>query len=282
MNYTLDSAASAWVPVGPVPPAAVHDARLQLHHAAQVANSPAISYLQPVPDDSHTNFGWSADLRAFVSQQIPFEQPLRFAVRPDDLTLLAVDEAGAATSSFALSGHTLDEAHAWTRAQCESAGGDGTRYTSRKHYEIPAHAVASGAKFTADPAATGALSQLWDNATRFLDAATAGQTRASDVRLWPHHFDAGFIITIDAKRSIGGGFTPGDQYYDEPYWYISPSPRPDTTERPSLGGGAHWHEKDFLSAVLPWTAYAMSKSQGAAVAAYLHTALPAARSLLGA
>jgi hypothetical protein len=282
MNYTLDSAASAWVPVGMVPAALLSDARLQLHQAAQVANSPAISYLVPAPDDSHTNFGWSPDLRAFVSQQIPFEQPLRFALRPDDLTLLAVDEAGAATSSFGLLGHTLDEAHAWTRAQCESAGGDGARYTSRKHYEIPPHAVAGGAKFSADPVATSALSQVWDNASRFLEAVTTSEAGASDVRLWPHHFDVGFIITIDAKRSIGGGFTPGDHYYDEPYWYVSPYPRPETTARPSLGGGAHWHEQDFFSAVLPWSAYATSRSQGAAVAAYLRTALPAARSLLGA
>jgi hypothetical protein len=282
MSYTVESAASAWVPVPPIPAAALTDARLELHRAAQVANAPAISYLAPAPDDSHTNFGWSPDLLAFVSQRVVFTQPRRFAWRPADFTLLALDDAESAISSFGLRGHTLDEAHAWVRAQCEAAGVDRARYTRRKHYRIPPHPVASGAKFTGHPGAGRVLSQLWDNASRFLDAVAASNAGASSVRLWPHHFDLGLIITINDKRSVGAGYTPGDHYYDEPYWYVSPYPRPTVATRPALDGGAHWHEGDFFSAVLPWSAYAASEAQGAAVAGYFRSALAGARSLLGA
>ena len=282
MSHTLDSAASTWVSVPPVAPAALSDARLQLHHAAQIANAPAISYLAPAADDSHTNFGWVPDLHAFASQRVTLPRPRRFAWRPSDLTLLALDDTGAPISSLALAGRTLEEAHAWTRAQCAAAGADAARYTARKHYEIPAHAVAAAGQFNADPAALRALSQLWANAVPLLDAVAASNAGASDVRLWPHHFDVGLIIALDATRSIGGGFTPGDYYYDEPYWYISPYPRPAVATRPPLAGGAHWHEHEFFSAVLPWSAVATSRTQGADVAAYLRSAIAAARSLLGA
>jgi hypothetical protein len=282
MNHTLESSASGWVPVPAVSPAAVSDARLQLHHAAQVANAPAMSWLPPAADDSHTNFGWSPDARAFISQRVPFSRPRRFALRPADPALLALDDSGTIVSAFALTGQTLDAAHAWARAQCEAAGGERARYTPRKHYEIPAHPVASGATFGTDPATTRVVSQLWDNATRFLEAVRESNAGASDVRLWPHHFDLGLIITIGDKRSIGAGFTLGDHYYDEPYWYVSPDPRAAAAaKRPALEGGAHWHEVGFFSAVLPWHTYVASGAQGEAVMAYLRSALNGARSLLG-
>ena len=282
MPLTLEEAGTEWVAVPAVPAAALSNARAELHHAAQVANAPAISYLAPAPDDSHTTFGWSRDLRAFVSQQVPLPRPRRFALRPADCKLLTIDDAGTTLSSFSFRGQTLDDAHEWTRAACEKAGGDRSLYRSAKHYEIPAHPVATGARFVADAGADRAFSQLWSNAHHFLQAVAATNSGASTVRLWPHHFDLGLIVTIDDKRSVGVGFTPGDHYYDEPYWYVSPYPRPTAATRPVLDAGAHWHEQDFFSAVLPWSAYSASSHPGDAVAAYLRSALRGARSLLGA
>ena len=282
MPSELDAAIAQWTPVSAAPSAAVTSARLQLHHAVQVANAPAMSYLPPAPDDSHTTFSWGPDVQAFVSQLVPFPQPRRFGWHPEDLTLLALDSSGKVSATFALRGKTMAMAHDWARAECVRAGGDGKRYTSNKHYEIPAHAVEAGAEFDADPAALRTLTSLWGNAARLLDAIVADAgTAASPVHLWPHHFDVGTLITVDAKRSIGGGFTPGDHYYDEPYWYVSPYPKPTTPVRPPLSGGGVWREGEFFGAVLPWSAYDQSIEQGVAVGAYLRTALNGARTLLG-
>ena len=281
MSHTLDSAASAWSRVHFSRYTAVTDARLQLHHAAQVANAPAMSYLPPAPDDSHTNFGWSADLRAFVSQRVTLPEPRRFAVRPADLTLLALDDAGRTASTFPLAGATLAHAHAWARQECAAAHGDPARYTDRKHYEIPGHAVSTGAAFGADADALSGLARLWGNVVPLLDAVAESQLGSSSVRLWPHHFDVGLILTLDTRRSIGVGFTPGDHYYDEPYWYVSPYPTPVTSARPTLSGGGHWHDHEFFSAVLPWSAYAEPEDlQGGQVARYLSSALAGTRELL--
>ena len=281
MPSELDAAITGWIPVPAAPSVAVTSARLQLHHAVQVANAPAMSYLPPVTDDSHTTFGWEPDVQAFVSQLVPFPEPRRFGWRPEDLTLLAVDGGGRIRATCALRGMPLAAAHDWARAECVRAGGDGERYTSHKHYEIPAHAVAAGAEFDAAPAALRTLATLWGNAIQMLDAivADAGGT-AFPVRLWPHHFDVGTIITIGAKQLIGGGFTPGDHYYDEPYWYVSPYPKPPTPGRPPLAGGGVWREGEFFGAVLPWSAYGQNPTQGVAAGAFLRTALDGARALL--
>jgi hypothetical protein len=282
MPAPLQAAAAKWTAMTPVDPAAVHDARLQLHHAAQVANAPAMSYLPSADDDSHTNFEWAESRRGFASQRVPFPQPRTFAFRVPDLTLMALGDDTAVVSSFALAGRTFAEAHEWARGQCEAAGGDASRYTSKKHYEIPRHAVDDGAPFGADSAALEALAVHWANAVRMLDAVAAENPGVSPVRLWPHHFDVGAILTIDHQRSIGLGFTPGDDWYDEPYWYVSPYPAPAAdTARPALAGGAHWHDRGWFSAVLTWSAYAGAPDRGAAVAAYLASAIAADRRLLG-
>ena len=276
----LEAAARTWATVPRAAPAGVSDARAQLHHVAQIANSPAVSYLPPAADDSHTNFGWNAALGAFVSRCVPFPQARSFAWRVRDLGLLALDAAAAPVASLSLDGETLARAHAWVREQCEDAGGDAARYTAAKHYTIPPHRVGDGGVFSADPNALISLSTHWAGAMGILNSVAADTSGSSSVRLWPHHFDAGRITRIDDERSIGIGFTPGDEWYDEPYWYATPYPPPHTAHRPPLAAGAEWHEREWFSAVLPWHAYAGAAHQGAAVAAYLESAFRANHQLL--
>ena len=102
---------SSWARVGNVAPTALTDARLQLHHAAQIAVSAAISYIAARPDDSHTALTWSAPLRALATEPMAMARQLRIALRLEDLTLYALDENGSAARSFALPGHTVAQGH---------------------------------------------------------------------------------------------------------------------------------------------------------------------------
>jgi len=43
--------------------------------------------------------------------------------------------------------------------------------------------------------------------------------------------------------------SPGDEYYDEPYFYVSDYPEPDPAALPSLPTLGHWHLRDFVAAV---------------------------------
>ena len=50
-----------WRPVGTISPDALVDARLQLHHAAQLVAAVGATLLPPRPDDGHPNLGWIGD-----------------------------------------------------------------------------------------------------------------------------------------------------------------------------------------------------------------------------
>src|SRR4030095_13321115 len=117
-------------------------------HAAQIAVSAAISYIAARSDDSHTALNWSAPVGALVTESITAPREFRIALRVEDLTLHALDENGKPTRSFALSGHTMAEGHTWLSETAAQAGLDSARLTSRKHYTIPSHPVASGAPFS--------------------------------------------------------------------------------------------------------------------------------------
>ena len=96
-----------WVRLGEVPPGSLVDARLQLHHAAQIVVSAAISYIPARSDDSHTALTWSSRQRALTSEPITAARDLRIAIRLEDLMLQALDKDGVATKSFALPGRTV-------------------------------------------------------------------------------------------------------------------------------------------------------------------------------
>ncbi len=76
----------------------------------------------------------------------------------------------------------------------------------------------------------------------------------SPVRCWPHHFDLATLVSFDEEssdvnRSISIGFSPGDESYETPYFYVAPWPYPEMRLLPDLAHG-HWHTDGFLAGVL--------------------------------
>src|ERR1700738_1527040 len=78
----------------------------------------------------------------------------------------------------------------------------------------------------------------------------------SSVRCWPHHFDLSTLTTLPVRAAettghVGVGLSPGDEYYNEPYFYISVYPDPDSAMLPGLPKFGHWHTHEFTAAVMP-------------------------------
>lgn len=278
---------SSWSRVGDVAPTALTDARLQLHHAAQIAVSAAISYVAPRPDDSHTALTWSTTDRALTTEPITAEREFRIGLRVEDLTLRVLDGSAHGGRAFVLPGRTIAEADKWLGEVTAEAGLDPARLTSRKHYTIPPHPVATGAAFSLGiRAELIELARYWSNAAGVLDELVRSTAGASPVRTWPHHFDIATLIelsntTAGARRTIGVGQSPGDDSYDEPYWYVGPYPYPATRNLPPIGGAGHWHTEGWVGAALPASAYVGAADQRAQLGGFIDSAVGACRALLG-
>ena len=104
----------------------------------------------------------------------------------------------------------------------------------------------------------------------------ARKLKAPPVRYWPHHFDLDCLVALGRGRTIGVGFSPGDEFCDEPYFYISMWPEPSIPGLPLLPAMGHWHTYKFLAAMAPAHKIVAAYDQGAYVRTFLDAAIKAA------
>jgi hypothetical protein len=282
LNTRHASAAKTWQPVRPEESIQLSESRQQIHHAAQLAAAAGISFLEPLPDDSHTNLEWLPSLGALFSRPIPAQTLFRIGIRPATPALQIVIENDRPFAEYRLHGKTITEAAGWIRTQVTSLGADGSRYTLKRHYEIPSHPVAMGDAFDcSDTSRFDELSKWFANAASLLNSLVRSIDDASEVRCWPHHFDIASLIRATPDRTIGIGLAPGDEFYDEPYFYVSLNPRPGAAQirsRPLWGRGA-WHTTGWVGAVLPGSRLGAASAQEQQVREFMDSAISTCRSI---
>lgn len=257
------------------------DARLQFHHAAQLATALGISYLPAQPDDSHTSLEWLPALEALASNPVRGVKPVRLAVRPNPLAVLVLDESNTPTATLLLHGRTIDGAARWIRSELDGFGLESKRYTLKRHYTIPTHPVAERAGFDATHIVDfEQLSAWYSDAAGLLTAIASSTPGASAVRCWPHHFDIATVIQVSPKQTVGVGMEPGDVYYNEPYFYVNMSPSPAVdAPRAALSGGGAWHTHEWIGAVLPATRIGTTDQREQCMA-FLQSAIAACSAML--
>ncbi len=253
-------------------PTSVRDQRLQLHYAAGLLASTAHSLLAHASDDSHSALNLRADGSAFATQSLN-ASGLTLGLQLDTLQLRWRDDAmappsqsldahsAAAPQTFALPGATVADAYRWLNA---SRPANTPQINARTFPDFPAHALADGATFDRAHADVRiALGHTYAMAGQIFSGLHVSPGDASDwsespIRLWPHHFDLGLLITLERPdHQIGVGLSPGDSSYDQPYFYVSPYPQPPAGALlPDWQRDGHWHSEGFCALVLTeqeWT-----------------------------
>jgi hypothetical protein len=255
------------------------DARLQLHHAAQIVTAMGISYLPKQSDDSHTNLGWMEDISALASHPVHGSAAIQLAVRPHPFALLFLVD-GQSQDSFSLGGHTVAEAADWVRKKLSTCGLDSGAFTLAKHYTIPPHPVGESAPF--DARATPAFAELaswYSDAAQLLESMVSKTPNAAPVRCWPHHFDIATLFEVAPRKTVGFGLEPGDVYYAEPYYYVNMSPSPANAPTSRLPDGGSWHTHEWIGAVLPGSRVGR-EGQREQIATFIEAAITEARRVL--
>ena len=240
---------SVWRPLRAIDQRRLSMARQQAHHAAQWLARAARAYVPPQPDDGHTNFSWDDTLDGFTTHLM--QGGVCLSLKIAGLTLvLHCDER--TIQSFSLVRRIDAQARQWLGEQLGARGLDARALDAPSPYEMPAHAVTQGGAYGVEDVAD-ALVELaaWFANAEYLLVRVQRQMighklTVSDVRCWPHHFDLATLISLptrgtDVTGYVGAGLSPGDEYYDEPYFYVSVYPKPDVAALPRVPKPAHWH-----------------------------------------
>ena len=270
---------TAWRPLRGVDRSQLREARLQAHHATQWLARAARACIPARPDDAHTSLGWDDRLDGFTTHAL--RDGVRLGLKIADPALIVLDNGGAPT--LRLDGQRDAAAREWLGARIAALGFDPAGLDAPAPYTIPAHAVADGGTYAVGGLADAfaELAAWFANADRTLDGvrtAMAGRGfAASAVRCWPHHFDIATLALLDAigvdhVRSANAGLSPGDDWYDEPYFYVSPYPYPDAARLPALPPLGHWHMRGFTAAIAPATLILATRDREAESIAFLRAA----------
>jgi len=283
---------SIWRRLRGIDPGGLRAARIEAHHALQWPARAARAFVPPQPDDSHTNLGWDDALGGFATR--PLTGDVRLGVNIADLALRWLGGGSTGTNAaFALGRRSDADARYWLGEELGARGLDARRLDLPSPYEMPAHDIAGGAAYGAGELrdARAELAAWFANAHavlgRMRDRMIARGRAASPVRCWPHHFDIAALTVLDRggsaehARSVNAGLSPGDEHYDEPYFYVSPYPYPEATKLPPLPRPGHWHVRGFTAAIVTASRIAGAKDQQAQAEAFLHGAVDAALAALG-
>ena len=160
-------------------------------------------------------------------------------------------------------------------------------------YLLPVHPLASGERY-----ACMAPRPDFTTLARWFDAGDdiLQETRMklvgvvpgpSPVRCWPHHFDIATLLSLapgnpETAPSVGIGMSPGDDFYVEPYFYISPWPAPPAAALPDLPKPGHWHTEGFVGAIATAHEVLQQADRRQALRRFIDGAVAISRTLVGA
>lgn len=229
-------------------PTALAAARQLAHRAVQWPARAARANLAPVRDDSHASLAWDAERSALVTA--PLKRGVQVGLRVGLHELAFFKDDGA--EAFSLVGVPDAEGGQWLDARLHAEGlkpATGVRLP----YELKPALMARAAEERANLAALAAWFAAGEQLLEALRGRYGRQYKTSPVRLWPHHFDIALAVELErwapGSRAIGIGLSPGDEFYAQPYFYVSPYPRPDTEVLPALPRGGRWHTREFFGVV---------------------------------
>jgi hypothetical protein len=261
----------------------LREARLQAHYAVQWLARAARAHAMPRPDDHHTNLGWDDSISGLTTH--PLAQGLALGLNVAALRLVLCE--GATTVGAAvidLQGLRDADIRQCLGGHLSAKGLDAAALDAPSSYEMPAHPLGRGAPYggARAPGLAPALAELaaWlANAHLALEETrqriAARGIAAPPVRCWPHHFDLDSLIKRGSGASahtVGVGFSPGDDFYDQPYFYVSRHPPPDVAALPALPPAGHWHTHHFTAAVAIADRILATPDPQAGTAAFLHAA----------
>jgi hypothetical protein len=266
------------------------EARLQAHYAAQWLARAARAYIPAQRDDGHTSLIWDSAIDGFKTQ--PLKDGMRLSLQVSNLTLtLSHGDGPTSAQSIFSSGRTDAEIRTWLGEQLGKLDLDAGKLDAPSPYKMPKHAIAKGGPYNA-VASADALAELaawFANADILLSKIqmqlTERKLAASPVSCWPHHFDLASLTTLpkrvgDETGYVGIGLSPGDEYYDEPYFYVSVYPKPDPKTLPTLPMFGHWHTHEFMAAIVLSHKIVAAKDQKSETDAFLQHAIEAAFKIL--
>ena len=199
-----------------------------LHHAAQFLAYAAKVLVPKKDDDSHTIGFWIPNKNMLAGREVETRSgEIRLALEYPEFKLMLTGEDLDELKAMPFSGNTRQGILSWLNHELKTQRLDKANLSAEMHYEIPSHETDSGAQFEIlEMSNLKELANYRSNGHMILEYFAGRYPSASEVLVWPHHFDEGVYIPITYEdevvtQSISLGLAVPDAYYDNPYFYVT-------------------------------------------------------------
>ena len=268
-------------------PSNLAEARGSAHAAVQPLTRAARANLEPAPDDGHSNLEWSGEKAMFLTHMLGGDIACQVGLKLAPLRLVVLGK-GDVLDELALASQSIARAQDWVDSRLGEMGLE-PGGPVKLPYDLPAR-VADIDSFGEDSAAFSALAAWYSLAEKSLTgfAKLHGDLDPgpSPVRCWPHHFDIATYVGLEAgdfetAKGVGVGLSPGDDAYDQPYFYVNPWPHLDAAALPDAIPPGHWHTAGFVGSIATGDEILSLGEIETGTAAFLEASFNAGRASLG-
>lgn len=245
-----------WLPLSDVELSNLAQVRLQFHQGVQNVAAVGRRFLEKSKEDEQSTLIWFPGLNRLAGKWITSTTTFRSSISFDDFAIYLVDSQYNTLATFFLHEKNHRQALVWLEEQIALLGLDTSQLTLNLPYELPAEVSKVGKPFfLPDLNSAKELGRYFHNGYLVLSEVQAA-FKSSEVRCWPKNFDLSTRIIVNntgnpkTSSFVTIGLSPGDQEFEEPYFYVAPWPYPATEALPSLTHG-RWVEEHWIGAVLP-------------------------------
>jgi len=222
----------------------------QLHRLCQILAKVNRTYVAPIKDDS---IGLDDRKGLLESRWIETESTrIQLVLRLSDVCFVWVDDQGNDLQTVSTAKKHINEIEEQLKKTLEKEHLDTENFQSPLHFNIPDY------PFMGQPVAL--LSRLalneWIHWRSLANEACSYILRTfqqdEEIRIWPHHFDTGIYMDLNAKLGIGFGLAMKDEMVGAPYFYVTCYPKEGEADYSGINEleHGHWIVQKWHGAVL--------------------------------
>lgn len=227
----------------------------QIHILSQLIAKVNRSCLPALQDDSHTNLYFDPIEQMLYGRWFELHgERVISAIALPELRFDLIKPDRSRVVEISLSGKDLQDIEKEIEDAFSRLGGPGEGLLDPMHYEIPTYECS----LVDQMALNSEGLREWVTYRTLANYACLdlmGMTQAaSEIRIWPHHFDTGIYVEPNERMGIGFGLAMQDGMVDTPYFYLSAYPKTSDLnyEKAPVSAYWTWHTTDaWKGCVLP-------------------------------
>ncbi len=231
--------------------------REQLHQAVQSVAAVGRHFLEPSKEDENAVLQWIPNPKRLAGKWIDTPKgKIRPSISFSEGRIFLIDEQIKVIDSFEIHGNTFNQLMVWFEEHIGKLGLPVENFNVNLPYELPSYATQKKHAFDLSHLAlSDAFAHYYANSRVILEKLRSTFSEVGETTVWPHHFDQAISVMLknsgnpETSSYLGLGMSPGDYYYDQPYFYVNSWPYAEEDQLQALKYGK-WHTEDWVGAVL--------------------------------